>query len=857
MNFCATEEMMINFSIEQFTEGLNAEQKKAVENPINSCTKIVAGAGTGKTKIISKRFVKLVFDLMKTGVEDAPQRLLVITFTDKAAGEMKSRIVKELDENGIEANDLWVSTFHSFCSRILKKHSIEAGLSPAFKMGEEQELEKIYSNIIKRIKYNEYKTIDNITTIAAELGVEPDILSAHNLKILNKIDNLDTIFDEIYFVIKKIKSLGLEPEEFLDKALRSTSDFSKTLETLSFGFTDKDSYINSWEEHLKPYSDSFCKFEDIKTDAKGKNSDKGAFSAIASAKLILDKNGKAKAENWGYASGFPECLEKIAPYERYLAQVIALIYAVYCKELENADLIDFDDLINKTIYIFKHNELLRTYYSKYFKHLIIDEFQDTNGSQLELIKLLLSPDDADITFVGDRKQSIYGFRFAQMENLEVLHKYIEQKYGKKYEEIRLKTNYRSTNYVLDAVNYVTEEHLQLDEALEAFKKADGENKYVKYTEFCNAADRNEHKIAEAQYIAQEILKLKEQDKANFKDFAVLVKSHAQAELVEKYLAKSGIPSVKKVNTGFFNEPVIKNAIALLRYFSDATDEIALIRIFKIKLSDAQVYRLKLSLDKKILETKEFDELKRMNFCDKLRFVLLNSETDLTDLEEQTKNYVKQIFETMNAVKLKRKSFSLLQCYYKLINSIQPYVPSTQTENRLSERNLRVFEKILSDYIESDNYVSAKNFLDYIEKIKEDRNFEFPSIASSTPDAVQLLTIHASKGLEFPYVFVLSLLSNPSKQDTNINFDFQYGNKPGHGILIRKFEGNPTAKALVYNEIWRKPREKNEALRLFYVAVSRAEKYLNVLTGDASTIADYTKFFPSPVFSQQIDISNKD
>lgn len=243
----------------------------------------------------------------------------------------------------------------------------------------------------------------------------------------------------------------------------------------------------------------------------------------------------------------------------------------------------------------------------------------------------------------------------------------------------------------------------------------------------------------------------------------------------------------------------------------------------------------------------------MNFCDKLRFVLLNSETDLTDLEEQTKNYVKQIFETMNAVKLKRKSFSLLQCYYKLINSIQPYVPSTQTENRLSERNLRVFEKILSDYIESDNYVSAKNFLDYIEKIKEDRNFEFPSIASSTPDAVQLLTIHASKGLEFPYVFVLSLLSNPSKQDTNINFDFQYGNKPGHGILIRKFEGNPTAKALVYNEIWRKPREKNEALRLFYVAVSRAEKYLNVLTGDASTIADYTKFFPSPVFKEKMDI----
>ena len=110
---------MIEFSIEKFTDGLNDEQKEAVKNPINSCTKIVAGAGTGKTKIISKRFVKLVFDLMKEGIEDAAQHILVITFTDKAAGEMKARIVKELEENGIEADELWVSTFHSFCSRIL------------------------------------------------------------------------------------------------------------------------------------------------------------------------------------------------------------------------------------------------------------------------------------------------------------------------------------------------------------------------------------------------------------------------------------------------------------------------------------------------------------------------------------------------------------------------------------------------------------------------------------------------------------------------------------------------------------------------------------------------------------------
>ena len=100
-------------------EGLNKSQAQAVSNPVNSCTKIVAGAGTGKTKIISKRFAKLVMELSADGVENPESKILVITFTDKAANEMKERIVLELENNKISCgnvfeNDLWISTFHSF-----------------------------------------------------------------------------------------------------------------------------------------------------------------------------------------------------------------------------------------------------------------------------------------------------------------------------------------------------------------------------------------------------------------------------------------------------------------------------------------------------------------------------------------------------------------------------------------------------------------------------------------------------------------------------------------------------------------------------------------------------------------------
>ena len=111
--------------IEKITEGLNEEQKSAILMPLNSCTKVVAGAGTGKTQIISRRFAKLVKEIENLGIEQAAERILVITFTDKAAGEMKGRILQQLQKNKINyiGQDLSISTFHGFCSKILKKHS--------------------------------------------------------------------------------------------------------------------------------------------------------------------------------------------------------------------------------------------------------------------------------------------------------------------------------------------------------------------------------------------------------------------------------------------------------------------------------------------------------------------------------------------------------------------------------------------------------------------------------------------------------------------------------------------------------------------------------------------------------------
>ena len=793
-------ESILKNTLENIANGLNDAQKQAVLNPLNSCTKIVAGAGTGKTQIISRRFTKLVLDLKNQGVENPQSKILVITFTDKAAGEMKDRIVKTLESNGIKAlgtEDLWISTFHSFCMRILKKYSIEAGLSPSFKMADEKQLKEIYDRLIKRIKYGELLNIDEVSS-------------------LNKVSDIDTLLEDIYGVIKKIKSLGVSPQEFLEKSVKSTKDFSQNLMNTPFKFETKEDYADSWARHFTPYTD----------DSLILNGD--VFDAIAKPKLILDKNGKRKAIEYSMAQGFPENIPLIEKTELLLTKIIAQIYDLYQKELEKADIADFDDLINKTIQIFKQNELIKTYYQKYFKHIIVDEFQDTNGAQLELIELLLAPEHADLTYVGDRKQSIYGFRYAQMENLEVLHQNVEKKYSKHFVPINLSINYRSTPEVLNAVNFVTQNELKLqNENLSANPNTTfpDTKKDVKVTVIDGFENAHELQIAQANYIAQEIESLITRDNAEFKDFAVLVKSHSQADIIERELKKKNIPSIKKVNTCFFEESVVKNVLSALRLIKNTEDEQALIRLLKVNNSDAAIYAMKREFDKNLKEIIEPDELKRLNFAQKFLLLKEGGKVENPMLDA--------IYETINYLRKNKNSLTLLQIFEIIKDKLPLYCLNTQTAQTESisiSSNLSILEKIIDDFEQNENYISVNRLIDYLEQIKDDRNFELPSINTGEVNAVQILTIHASKGLEYHYVFVLSIANMSRTPDkSGIIFDMQYGNKPGFGIIANKFNGKDTPKALIYKQLWKKPREENEALRLFYVAVSRAKKYLNVLS----------------------------
>lgn len=811
---------MINNIIPTVDE-LNKEQKTAVLNDINTFTKIVAGAGTGKTKIISKRYIKLIRDLEEKGIDNPIERLLVITFTEKAAAEMKERIFKELRENKINfsGQENKISTIHSFCSGILKKHAFEIGLSPNFKLADDKKLEEIKENITQKIILGELDSIENIQQVFDDLDLDISLFETKNLIKLKNFKGTDEILENIFIVIKEIKSLGLTPKQFLEQSLTAVENYSKTVASLPFNLVLREDYYSKWEEILKPYADASCTFNEK------------VIKELFGNGILISKNNSKKrtAEDWTPPKDFPENIKPITEIEKYLTKLTAVIYGIYQLELQANDLIDFDDLINKTLNLFDANEAIRAYYKKHFKHIIVDEFQDTSTAQMKLILRLVSDEAPNLTVVGDRKQSIYGFRYAKMENLDIIQKVLEDKFKTKFPEIKLITNYRSNPQVLDVVNFVTENELLLDEKLfeNPNKKFEQNIEAVKSTTF-EVTNILELAQKEAEYIASEILKMKQEKNLSFKDFAVLIQKNGQADLIEKVLLKNNIPSVKKVNTNFFKDKTIKNIIETLHFLQNMRNELALVRILKIKLSDRSLYKLNCEMYKFLSSKMNADELKNSNFAEKLMEIYCSGNLQNLDIEEETKNYIDSVYKTMFELQSKQNSQPLDSIFHILKKNIAPYNNLAGTQKGIADKKIKIFEKIIIDYIKSQVYANIKKFNEYIETIKDDKNFELPEIETGELDAVQILTIHSSKGLEFPYVFVCYIKAPKLNPEGSISFEMGNLSKKDFGIIINTFNGKDSPKHLIYKEIYQKPREFQEKLRLFYVALSRAETYLNII-----------------------------
>ncbi len=405
---------------------LNDRQLEAV-----TCTEgpllVLAGAGSGKTRVLAHRIAYLIEEKAVN-----PWNILAITFTNKAAGEMKERVGRTVD---FGADSVWVSTFHSTCVRILRRHCEALGYGTNF---------SIYDS-----------------------------------------DDQKTLVKQV------LKKLDVDTKLYRDRAMLG--------------------YIS---------------------DAKDKLISPAAFEEQA-----VDFREKK----------------------------IALIYKTYQEELFQNNAMDFDDLIVKTVELFRTCPEVLDYYQERFRYIMVDEYQDTNHAQFKLVELLAAK-YRNLCVVGDDDQSIYRFRGADVRNILDFEAAFP---GARV--VKLEQNYRSTKNILAAANEVIANNY--NRKGKELWTANDQGERVRFHQFGTAEE-------EADFISGSLRKLEEKG-LDWKDMAVLYRTNAQSRLLEEYCIRQNVPYLLVGGVNFYQRKEIKDILAYLKTIANGVDDLAVLRIINV------------------------------------------------------------------------------------------------------------------------------------------------------------------------------------------------------------------------------------------------------------------------------------
>lgn len=474
------------------------------------------------------------------------------------------------------------------------------------------------------------------------------------------------------------------------------------------------------------------------------------------ARLILANISRAK-DRMQYA---PDFQERAAASGDYRAELIARCYSAYQARLQEANALDFDDIILLTVKLLQDFEEVREFYQRKFRYVLIDEYQDTNNLQY-LLSSLLAGGYENICVVGDDDQSIYRFRGATIENILSFEKRFR---GAKL--IRLEQNYRSTKSILDAANAVISHNRGRKGKTLWTENEDGAKITVKQT--ASEAD-------EANYVAGRIFSMK--PPARFRDFAVLYRTNAQSNALERAFKFNAIPYRIIGGTRFFDRAEVKDMLAYLQLINNRADDLRLSRIVNVPAR---------GIGAKTLET-----VGRLAENQDLPLYLVMADAYHYPALE------KSAAKLLRFVELIENCAGLLDTmplpeFYDLLVERTGYAAMLQdkddVESRTRLENVRELRSSLVGYVE--NHPDDASLSGFLEEIAL-----YTDIEAYDPeaDAVVMMTMHAAKGLEFPHVFLVGA---------------------EEGLF-------PSLRTIGEDE------EMEEERRLCYVAITRAKKTLTI------------------------------
>ena len=404
---------------------------------------------------------------------------------------------------------------------------------------------------------------------------------------------------------------------------------------------------------------------------------------------------------------------------------IGEIYALYQDRLKRNSALDFDDLIMKTVELFNECPDILDFYRNKFRYIMVDEYQDTSKAQYELIKLL-AKQHQNICVVGDDDQSIYGWRGADIRNiLEFERDYDNVKI------VKLEQNYRSTQVILDAANHVIANNTERKRKKLWSDKKEGQLIKIQLAE---------NEIEEGDFISNTINYMRRYEDREYKDFAVLYRANAQARSVEDALNRAGIPYNIYGGIKFYERKEIKDIIAYLRVIQNPQDDISLKRIINVPRRGIGLRTIEKIEDRASLKEES------------IYSVLIDIE-DNSDISRKARASISEFVDLMSTLRSFTDVYTVSQVIEKILDVTGYKDELLKEKNNEGEDRLENLQELISVALEFESGSEDKSLEAFLTSIA--LNAE-PSDDEEQEARVSLMTIHSSKGLEFPVVFLAGM-----------------------------------------------------------------------------------------------------
>lgn len=799
------------------------EQALAI-NTIKSNVSLLAGAGSGKTYVLMKRFVQI----LRADLSVNPTNIVAITFTRKAADEIKGRVRQAVSECVEQAQtDLerlrWqehlqkvesapISTIHSLCSRILRDNPVETQLDPEFTILEDFEAQDFFKETLqqylrKNIKenaalrrlvqtYGVNSFVNQVTALGDKLSelVREDNLAEPYLKAKEELPALQQkLFAAVREVIEAREALGAKT-----KGRQTLTEAAGLLDEMQ-------------NQLLAPEPDCFL------LDASGvvKVSGKALAAELTNLKnlrqelnnVLLNAKGCDLVQDW-------------------LAVLLEFYACLSARKQENNVLFN-DDLDLLAIEHLQKNEALRQKYQERYKYIMVDEFQDTNERQRQLIYLLCGnklDGKNNLFIVGDVKQSIYRFRHADVSVFNKVKEDIAQNAGK---NLGMKTNFRSTQSIVETCNTAFCQLMDLPKEEICLEHHEGANTggakvcllqvpYKSKDDDLGAKEDKWQKEAEAiaAYLQQELPKVEPQLRPGASK-AILLRAMTHCEILRQTLQGYGINCVVVKGKGFYEQQEVLDILNLLAALHNRYASLELagaLRSNYFGLDDATLTQLfwQTENDKPL-----WDVLQAVG----------NGELQL-NLQPEQQALAMHAAERLRSLRQAAALMALPELFAQLWDELKPEFVLSQQENGPSKlANVKKLRRLAQQYCQT-KQASLAEWLQNVKDLRASSSKE-PAATVQADDALQIMTIHNSKGLEFNLV-ILPQLDKSVKGDT-ASIKYLPGKEGEQGLLGIKVpdEQLQLQNSGVYELAKERDKvlEEEEARRLLYVAMTRAQKQL--------------------------------